>query len=233
MVNDFLIKLNLKGFIRLIFFAWFFWYTIASLGASYYPIERGMFFYSIGAYIRLYGRKLNTAKGKIISVLFFCIAWVIGTCLYFREAEMSQITQTSTQIVNAILLRTTVTAFIIPITAITVFKLFESFDIGSNRAINAVASTSLGIYLIHDSILGRSFIWYDLLKVDTVLYSSAWFPIFAVVSILCVFLACFIIDTIRIRLFEPKALIKFDLLFDRLMLSSREDETKDQNGIPR
>ena len=92
LLNDLLIKLNLKGFIRLIFFVWFFWYTIASLGASYYPIERGIFFYSIGAYIRLYGRKLNTARRKIISVSIFCIAWAIGTYLYFKEGEMSQIT---------------------------------------------------------------------------------------------------------------------------------------------
>lgn len=95
------------------------------------------------------------------------------------------------------------TAILYPICAVTIFRIFQSIDIGSNKTINTLAATTLGVYLIHDSIFGRSLIWNVLLKVDENQYFSSLYPVFALATVLGVFASCSVIDYLRIKLIEP------------------------------
>lgn len=85
--------------------------------------------------------------------------------------------------------------------------IFLSFEF-KNDMINKVAKTTFGIYLIHDSIFAREFIWHGILRIDTFWYNKVLFPIYAIVIIISAFLVCSIIDVFRIKLIEPK-MIKF------------------------
>lgn len=62
---------------------------------------------------------------------------------------------------------------------------------------------TLGVYLLHDSTITRPIIWYVLLKVDTVQYSSVFFPFYALLSIFGVFIFCSIVDLMRMYYIEP------------------------------
>lgn len=43
--------------------------------------------------------------------------------------------------------------------SLALFVLFERMPLGSNRIVNAVAGTTLGVYLIHDNPLMRAWLW--------------------------------------------------------------------------
>jgi hypothetical protein len=92
-----------------------------------------------------------------------------------------------------------------PICAISMFKLFASINIGFNEIINKIASTTFGIYLIHDFVPFRYLIWNKLLKVD-LLYSNRLFPLYALLVVIAVFIVCSGIDMVRQALIEPKML---------------------------
>ena len=60
-----------------------------------------------------------------------------------------------------------------------------------------------GIYLIHDSFIGRPLIWYVLFNV-TDQYQSKYFPLMAFGTCMIVFVVCAMIDFLRIKLIEPR-----------------------------
>lgn len=71
-----------------------------------------------------------------------------------------------------------------------------------NRWINSIANSVLGIYLIHDNPLVRNFIWRRWLpNIDYL--DSPYFAIFMIGKVVIVFLACLMIDQLRIRFVEP------------------------------
>ena len=72
-----------------------------------------------------------------------------------------------------------------------------SDGLGGAAVINAVASTVFGVYLIHDSFIGRPFIWDMLFEVSKRQYQSCWYPLMAAGTILIVFIVCIFVDMIR------------------------------------
>lgn len=88
-------------------------------------------------------------------------------------------------------------SFAVPLCAYCAFVLFMRLNIENNKYINKLGSTTLGIYLLHDSCIGRELIWHDLLKVDSVLYNSIYFPLWALLCIMLVFLIGALIDIVR------------------------------------
>jgi hypothetical protein len=65
-----------------------------------------------------------------------------------------------------------ITVFIAPLCAYIWFTLFERNRMNDSRRINKIASTTFGVYLIHESIIGRPLFWYNILCVDTLQYES-------------------------------------------------------------
>ena len=71
-----------------------------------------------------------------------------------------------------------------------------------HSVINSVAATTLGIYLIHDNNIVRPWLWKKLLQVNTHL-ESAFFPLWSVIVILGVFIACSCIERLRRLAVDP------------------------------
>lgn len=85
--------------------------------------------------------------------------------------------------------------------SVYMFFAFKQLKIGHSKIINVVASTTFGIYLLHDSNLLRKFIWHDLLNVKQ-FYGSDFLPLYAVISVVLVFSVCGIIDFLRSKFLE-------------------------------
>lgn len=66
----------------------------------------------------------------------------------------------------------------------------------SNRYINYISGSVLGIYMIHDNILLRKYIWEGIFHVSSY-YNSNNFLIVMMVIIITVFASCIIIDVLR------------------------------------
>lgn len=85
---------------------------------------------------------------------------------------------------------------------VTTFMFFKNLRIPQSRFINAVASTTFGVLLIHaNSNAMRQWLWKD--TVDCVgHYSDTYYYLYAPVAVLCIFAVCSLIDYVRIHTME-------------------------------
>lgn len=88
------------------------------------------------------------------------------------------------------------------ILGIELFLTFLKMEPFSNRFINIIASTTFGVYLIHDHPLVREFLWKKLLKLPESIYYSKWLWIHMIVTVLMVFIFSSGIDFLRQATFE-------------------------------
>ncbi len=84
--------------------------------------------------------------------------------------------------------------------------LFRNLNTGHSprmhSLINSVAAATLGIYLIHDNILVRSWLWLETVQAGTH-FESALFPIWSCAVILAVFAACCCMECLRRLAIDP------------------------------
>ena len=96
---------------------------------------------------------------------------------------------------------------------------FISFS-ENNKIINSIASTTFGIYLIHDSYFGRNIIWLRLFKNSSFLNSN-WLIPYSLFAIFTVFITCSFIEFLRITVIEKhctKIIHKLASKIDNLIL---------------
>jgi len=92
--------------------------------------------------------------------------------------------------------------------------------------INRVASSTLGVLLIHaGSDTMRQFLWKDLLN-NTAFYESNFLVIHAICSVIGVYIVCVLIDQLRIKLIEKPLFDYIDRNNDRYVAYYRTIEEK-------
>lgn len=77
--------------------------------------------------------------------------------------------------------------------SISLFSIFKSIEI-KNKVINNIAKNTLGVYLIHENIIIRKFIWENFLTKN--ISNSLLLIIYITTYCLCLFIACILIDKI-------------------------------------
>lgn len=153
--------------------------------------------YFISSYIRFYGLCSNLTHKKwglamagaiLISMLsVILILWIDK--LYSKNISPYRFVQDSNTLLAVV-------------TAVCSFMYFKDLKIKNNRVINAIASCTFGVLLIHaNSDTMRQWLWQDTLKCTT-LYHFDDFYIYAILIVFMVFILCAIIDYIRIFFIE-------------------------------
>ncbi len=92
----------------------------------------------------------------------------------------------------------------------------------SNKIVNEIASTTLGIYLIHDHFLMRNFLWGGGIFNNKIYFNSNLLIIHAMICISIVYIICAIIDLIRQKTIEKiylKIVDKFILFYQKKNLN--------------
>ena len=139
-------------------------------------------------------------------VLVFCSA-VIGTIGELNDIKVKIVLE---------LVKLIEVGIVVPVCAVSLFLCFHSMEMKVSETINTLASTTFGVYLLHDSTVGRELIWNTVFKVDTVLYQSNWFPVLAIVVVFAVFFSCAAFDYIRILYVEPRMVRTANHILDRI-----------------
>lgn len=85
--------------------------------------------------------------------------------------------------------------------AVLIFSIFKNLSIKHNRFINTIASTTLGVYLLHENFLINRWLWHAVFKMDNWLESPLLLP-YMLLCALIVFITCSIIELLRSRLFD-------------------------------
>ena len=162
-------------------------------------MQKGLVFYSIGAFLRSF--EIKTTK-KYLVLFSVIVLWMIETFIVTEIAKYGIAEPTQKNLFFFFLFRTCETA-ISPFCSALLFLFFLSIDVGSSKLINTIAATTFGVYLIHDSKVLRKLIWHNIFEVDTKLYLSDWFPVYMLIIPLIVFSACSFIDYLRILFVVP------------------------------
>lgn len=85
--------------------------------------------------------------------------------------------------------------------SVCLFMIFEKTNIATNKWINRIASTTFGIYLIHDSFQVRNVLWTEIFHVTD--YKTTWLLVpYSVMAVILIFAVCAVIDGLRIQFIE-------------------------------
>ena len=82
------------------------------------------------------------------------------------------------------------------IASTALFLIFLKRKEFSNKYINYIAASAFGVYLIHDNLIIRPFLWKTLLNTSSY-YNSVYLILFAIVALVLIYAACTGIDFIR------------------------------------
>lgn len=86
--------------------------------------------------------------------------------------------------------------------AIGVFVWLGSKQMKYHRWINVIASTTFGIYLIHDNRMMENFLWLDILHMKSMISQPAYVVFYILLICLIVFIICSILEYFRKLLFQ-------------------------------
>lgn len=91
----------------------------------------------------------------------------------------------------------------LPVVLISIFTFigFLKLNIGYKSFINVIASSTFGVYLIHDNAYIRYFLWKDLFNNKEFMQSS-WLIPYTILEIIIVFVGCATIELFRIYFIE-------------------------------
>lgn len=218
LINQFIHKLSKNGMLYFIGFIFVIWYCISYLtNGTYIQLEKGLFFYTLGAYIRLHinGNK----KPGYVYAIYFILAWITGAAAYYGYSSLllSFKFGPSGNKLATDMLDMYVFAVTTPVCAYSLFMFFKNMNLGEIKVINMIAGTTFGIYLIHDSMILRPVIWEKLFKINIV-YSKGLYPVYIIGIVLLIFVTCMVIDIIRKKVFEGP-MIK---LADKVIAKAKE-----------
>ncbi|MBQ1948601.1 MAG: acyltransferase [Treponema sp.] len=156
-INPFIQKLNAKGFIILILIAGILWYGFSFVfHYRYAHIQRAVFFYLLGAYIRLHA-DTKSLRRFIIAIVMFAVCYAISVQAFYlfqnedarRELCLKLVHKDISQsyYVDMLLHFLSYVVFS-PLCSILIFEIFRNFTFSSS-IINTISATTFSIYLLH------------------------------------------------------------------------------------
>ena len=147
--------------------------------------------YFVGAYIRKFDIKLFKQNSKLLMSSCLSFLLMIGAIVFiFTFREFFEKIGT-----KEVAYFWTPNNILMLICSVSVFGLFLNLKINNIKIINILASTTLGVYLLHDGV-GNSYIWNNIVK-SNVHLSSKYSIIYIVVSVIAIFLVGSAIDLLR------------------------------------
>ena len=173
------------------------------LKLSYSHVSWYMVVFLIAAYLRLYLPKImaNTLfvrLGLLCSLVLCSISVIAGSyvCKFLHMGWPYMFVMDS---VTPLAVATSIFAFLF----------FKTIQISYNRVINVVASSTFGVLLIHDNCRTiKEWLWIDLLECEKYYANNIY--LHAIISIICVYVVCTLIDFVRIRCLEKSFFSWYD-----------------------
>ena len=207
-INRLIHAMDKKNHARLLVLLLLF-YTIAGsffLNDFYEYIGWYVTVYLIGAYLRLYPIACLQDVKKCLLFVAIALILVAASILYFTYLNHSFHIYYFVSDSNRILAI---------LSAVALFSLFRSIDLGQKRWINYISSATFGIFLIHTQFNVREWLWNEVFRVKD-FFESDYLWLHAIVTIITVYVACLLIDIIRQKLIEKPLFVWLDARFPAL-----------------
>ena len=159
--------------------------------------------YIIAAYFRLYPRHFQRSASHYLVIALAAYIAIMAVTYYVDSTHYSSSFWTNSSLLYHNHLQNNIMILIV---SLSVFLAFSKINIGQNKTINAVASTTFGIYLVHDHDFVRWKIYSDVFDCFGHTYSELLIP-YVLFIIATIFAVCMVIDFARQLLFD-KFLLK-------------------------
>lgn len=216
LINDFLNKLSKRQSLTFLAFFWIFWYAFAQIfKVPFFNLQRAVFFYCIGSFLCRFN-VLNNKRLGLKALLAVVFAAVYTFIAYSRVTFIVTHKSTPANLAVAQIGEFINSGLLIPVLAVLLMMLICGLEIKTNRVINFVASTTFGIYLLHDSPIIRPVLWNEIVKADTVLFKMPAFPLVCLIVVLTIFICGLLIDALRQYFFEKRIFAIYDHAVSRL-----------------
>lgn len=150
----------------------------------------------------------NSIKNNILKAV---LLFIVETCFIGLFIAIGNVAELDFFITNAGYFGKINSIFTFGI-ALQLFLIFIKIKPFSCKIINVISSTTFGVYLIHENIFVRPYIWNVLVHNDVIITSSKFILLVFPISI-CIFLICSIIDIVRQKIISKiwNKLIEFVL----------------------
>lgn len=190
-------KLSKKEFQRLLYILSFLWIVIPTF--SLYSMQLNnflwlLFIFIIGIYIGIYDIKISKKANliAIISVFAFYLLFVLGFDILGIKVN-SVFSQHATYMFGQNYIPTV-------LLSVSLFILFKNLNMKTNKHINLISTSTLGVYLIHDNPYFRNYIWGNVFIKE--FYTSEYFILYVIGFAFSLFIILSLIDIIRNVLFK-------------------------------
>ena len=153
--------------------------------------------YLIGGYIKKYPEQNIKNKKHIVSLIIWILILILTAVIpndighKFNSERIMNYSRKYSYYYSPILL----------IISIKFLIIFKNMKVKQNKLINKIASTSLGVYLIHCNKFCIPIIFHNILRCSEMYYSN-FLIIHAIISIIFIYCNCIIIELTRQYIFE-------------------------------
>lgn len=198
-LNKLLCSLSQKQYTNFLILILILWCLIPTFTGQAFQSNILLWFvvlYSFSGYIKLFGIdiKLTGSQLILLSVIFTVLTFmsvvifdIIGTKIPFFSSHATFFYRKQ--------------SLFILIISLLLFIGFSKLDLGYYQFINIISSATFGIYLIHDHVYVRSFLWETVFQNASYSESDLLMP-YSLVVIAVVFVGCSLIELTRIYLIE-------------------------------
>ena len=168
--------------------------------------------YLIGSYLRLYSfygfcGNLKKSSWLAVIVLLLTFASILFFTYFKKDPVFSRI-----YIYHLVSDSNKLLAIM---SAVALFCLFRSINIGQIKLINRIATATFGIYLIHDQDNVRHWLWNEVFNVKEYFHTDVLW-LHAIATVLAIYVVCMIIDLLRQRFIEKPLFVWLDKKYPTL-----------------
>lgn len=185
-LNKMFTHINQKEFIYYLLLSLLFFSiipTFLEINLSFDHVTRFIFYYAIGAYLRLYPPQITSTVALLISLFFYGVMFfMVFNNLY------------------ALNLMTGLDSTLVVGFSSSFLLFFSKLKLPPSKVVQSLAKTTLGVYLIHDNHFLRPLIWKTWINGPAYVNATGFF-VFSFIIILLVFLGSALIESIRQKLF--------------------------------
>ncbi|MCR4688220.1 MAG: acyltransferase [Saccharofermentans sp.] len=180
-----------QGMLLLLFTIWCLIPTFTLMAFESNYLWYFVFLYCLAAYIRKYGLFNNLSASKLL---------LIALGVYILTFAFRLLCRLAFDGITPILLYETQSLSMLAV-GTSLFLAFLKLDIKYSKVINLISSATFGVYLIHDHMSLREYLWKGLLRNSSYAESNMLIP-FAILAIAGVYIVCTMIELIRIHTLE-------------------------------
>lgn len=213
-LNKFLRNLNRKEHQVLLICLLICWCIIPTLTTRDFEGNNFLWFvclYCVAAYIRVYG--LNPKYESKHYFVMWIILSLLTYCTSLIFSVLSMIDDRFTPYISYFYGQEMLTVFLI---SISLYMAFTTLRMSYSKWINMIASTTFGIYLIHDHDILRTYLWQDFFKNASYQDSIIIIP-YSIAVVIIVFLLCYALDLIRQATIEKIFMIFVEKYLDSII----------------